>query len=178
MYFYVAVVFLSFSSFWDLVNLSISNFSPLKFFTLLQRHYLFIYYLFHSPFSFKDSYHLKFKLEHSANLWAFTFLVKFLFSVYVSWVASYFTNPIFCCIDSSNTASAASINGFVAKFILCWSWYPPVVHLVSVHSVARIIHLKHKSGCVKSKLLSRVPLFVTSWTIESVEFSRPEYWSG
>ena len=30
----------------------------------------------------------------------------------------------------------------------------------------------------KSKSLSRVRLFVTSWTIKSMEFSRPEYWSG
>ena len=26
--------------------------------------------------------------------------------------------------------------------------------------------------------LSRVQLFVTPWTIQSMEFSRPEYWSG
>ena len=30
----------------------------------------------------------------------------------------------------------------------------------------------------KSKLLSYVQLFETSWTIQSMEFSRPEYWSG
>ena len=30
----------------------------------------------------------------------------------------------------------------------------------------------------KSKLLSPVQLFVTPWTIQSMEFSRPEYWSG
>ena len=30
----------------------------------------------------------------------------------------------------------------------------------------------------KWKLLSRVQLFVTPWTIPSMEFSRPEYWSG
>ena len=28
------------------------------------------------------------------------------------------------------------------------------------------------------KLLSRVQLSATPWTIESMEFSRPEYWSG
>ena len=28
------------------------------------------------------------------------------------------------------------------------------------------------------KLLSRVWLFATPWTIQSLEFSRPEYWSG
>ena len=30
----------------------------------------------------------------------------------------------------------------------------------------------------KWKLLSRVRLFATPWTIQSMEFSRPEYWSG
>ena len=30
----------------------------------------------------------------------------------------------------------------------------------------------------KSKSLSRVQLFATPWTIESMELSRPEYWSG
>ena len=30
----------------------------------------------------------------------------------------------------------------------------------------------------KWKLLSRVWLFATPWTIQSMEFSRPEYWSG
>ena len=32
--------------------------------------------------------------------------------------------------------------------------------------------------CWKWKLLSRVWLFATPWTIQSMEFSRPEYWSG
>ena len=31
---------------------------------------------------------------------------------------------------------------------------------------------------VKSESLSHAQLFVTPWTIESMEFSRPEYWSG
>ena len=31
---------------------------------------------------------------------------------------------------------------------------------------------------VKWKLLSHVRLFATPWTIQSMEFSRPEYWSG
>ena len=30
----------------------------------------------------------------------------------------------------------------------------------------------------KWKSLSRIRLFVTPWTIQSMEFSRPEYWSG
>ena len=31
---------------------------------------------------------------------------------------------------------------------------------------------------VKWKSLSRFQLFVTPWTVQSMEFSRPEYWSG
>ena len=34
------------------------------------------------------------------------------------------------------------------------------------------------SSKVKWKSLSRVRLFVNPWTIQSMEFSRPEYWSG
>ena len=30
----------------------------------------------------------------------------------------------------------------------------------------------------KSELLSSLQLSATPWTIESMEFSRPEYWSG
>ena len=30
----------------------------------------------------------------------------------------------------------------------------------------------------KGKSLSCVPLFATPWTIQSMEFSKPEYWSG
>ena len=33
-------------------------------------------------------------------------------------------------------------------------------------------------GKVKWKSLSRVQLFAIPWTIQSMEFSRPEYWSG
>ena len=31
---------------------------------------------------------------------------------------------------------------------------------------------------MKVKLFSRVRLFATPWNIQSMEFSRPEYWSG
>ena len=34
------------------------------------------------------------------------------------------------------------------------------------------------TGKWKWKLLSRVRLFATPWTMQSMEFSRPEYWSG
>ena len=39
-----------------------------------------------------------------------------------------------------------------------------------------MIHCSHNIS--KSKSLSRVWLFMTPWTIESMEFSRPESWSG
>ena len=42
--------------------------------------------------------------------------------------------------------------------------------------------LKFSSGFddyeVNCELLSRVWLFATPWTIQSIKFSRPEYWSG
>ena len=53
----------------------------------------------------------------------------------------------------------------------------------SSQSVNMIPHL-HCTFCpvwhpeVKWKSLSRVRLFATPWTIQSLEFSRPEYWSG
>ena len=39
-----------------------------------------------------------------------------------------------------------------------------------------IIHKEYFK--VEVKLLSCVQLFVTPWTIQSMEFSRPECWSG
>ena len=39
-----------------------------------------------------------------------------------------------------------------------------------------LYQLSHQK--VKVKSFSRVQLFVTPWTIQSLEFSRPEYWSG
>ena len=40
-----------------------------------------------------------------------------------------------------------------------------------------LYQLNHK-GSPKSKLLSCVRFFAIPWTIQSMEFSRPEYWSG
>ena len=39
-------------------------------------------------------------------------------------------------------------------------------------------HSFQEQSEVKWKSLSRVRLFATPWTIQSMEFSRPEYWSG
>ena len=54
------------------------------------------------------------------------------------------------------------INGKKAKILI----YPKKSTLISLTS-----KLKWKS-------LSHVQLFATPWTIQSLEFSRPEYWSG
>ena len=40
------------------------------------------------------------------------------------------------------------------------------------------LNISHPENVAKSKSLSHVWLFATSWTIQSMEFSRPEYWSG
>ena len=53
----------------------------------------------------------------------------------------------------------------------------------TVHGVARVGHDLATKVKVKVKSLSRVPLFVTPWTVAyhaplSMGFSRQEYWSG
>ena len=52
----------------------------------------------------------------------------------------------------------------------------------TVHSVTQNrhdeSHLTHTFIFLHLKSLSRVRLFATPWTIQSVEFSKPEYWSG
>ena len=39
-------------------------------------------------------------------------------------------------------------------------------------------HVFHSSMKVKVKVTQSSPTLVTPWTIQSLEFSRPEYWSG
>ena len=41
-----------------------------------------------------------------------------------------------------------------------------------------VAQLVNNPPAIPGGSLSRVQLFVTPWTIQSVEFSRPEYWSG
>ena len=54
---------------------------------------------------------------------------------------------------------------------------------VSSHSLLLYLYIRWsytKKVKVKSEggSLSHVRLFATSWTIQSLEFSKPEYWSG
>ena len=46
----------------------------------------------------------------------------------------------------------------------------------SIHGILQARILKWSE--VKWKLLNRVWFYATPWTIQSMEFSRPEYWSG
>ena len=49
---------------------------------------------------------------------------------------------------------------------------------LKLHLAIRIeIHIVYSYWSVKWKSLSHVQLFVTPWTIQSMKFSRPEYWS-
>ena len=41
-----------------------------------------------------------------------------------------------------------------------------------------ISYLRYADDSESVLSLSRVQLFATPWTIQSMEFSRPEYWSG
>ena len=53
-------------------------------------------------------------------------------------------------------------------------------HLVMSHSATPWTTALQASLSLSQSVqsLSRVRLFVTPWTVPSIEFSRPEYWSG
>ena len=82
----------------------------------------------------------------------------------------------------------ATVHGFAKS----WTWLSTqhdfLPYSVGWHSrdltsltQKRDSHIVKKTiwgGMWKWKLLSRIQLFGTPWTIQSVEFSRPEYWSG
>ena len=55
-----------------------------------------------------------------------------------------------------------------------YSWDPEVQGWVGTKPSSRT----PRGGKTKWKSLIHVQLFVTPWTIQSLEFSRPEYWSG
>ena len=48
----------------------------------------------------------------------------------------------------------------------------------SLGLLAAGLNISPPESVAKSKSLSRVRLFVTPWTTQSMEFSRPECWSG
>ena len=60
-------------------------------------------------------------------------------------------------------------------YVYLWQIHVEVWHKTTKFCKAVILQLKK---WMKWKSLSHVQLFVTPWTIQSMEFSRPEYWSG
>ena len=59
------------------------------------------------------------------------------------------------------------------RLVCLFNWFIGVLCIVDVNSLSYICSNKWKW-----KSLSRVWLFVTLWAIQSMEFSRSEYWSG
>ena len=60
----------------------------------------------------------------------------------------------------------------------CWCMAGTITTLYSNSPPIKNRILKKHPVHVKWKSLSRVQLFATAWTIQSVKFSRPEYWGG
>ena len=80
------------------------------------------------------------------------------------------------------------LNWFYSMAVfLVWTWNGKLIPLTNTSQVLKSIvldvgkHLFTKQQTSlppwKWQLFSRVCLFVTAWTIRSMEFSRPEYWS-
>ena len=67
-----------------------------------------------------------------------------------------------------------SIKVFLCE-VLSWFCIYKIFSTMRQINVHLLILLKVK---MKGKSLSHVRLFATPWTIQSMEFSRPEYWSG
>ena len=60
-----------------------------------------------------------------------------------------------------------------------WSWFSCLAFLLGILTALLLLCIFNPLHLPwKWKLLSRVRLFATPWTIQSMEFSRPEYWSG
>ena len=74
----------------------------------------------------------------------------------------------------------STILPFCISFSWGWFWSVPVVQCYESPSIVlqdMIITLIYWCGW-KWKSLSHVWLFETPWHVQSIEFSRPEYWSG
>ena len=60
-------------------------------------------------------------------------------------------------------------------FHMPWGNWAHRLQLRSLHALEPV--LRNKRSEVKLKSLSHVQLFGTPWTVQSMQFSRPEYWS-
>ena len=76
--------------------------------------------------------------------------------------------------------SVESLMWLVGSVFLWWIlfWARAAILLVAHHSLACDWQFSILRGKWKQKSLCRVPPCGSPWTIQTLEFSRPEYWSG
>ena len=83
---------------------------------------------------------------------------------------------------SSQPRYQTQVSCIVGKFFTVWATEKPWLH--SLVNILKVTEPHVLMGLIlwyrkwKWKLLSSVQLFAISWTIQFMEFSRPEYWSG
>ena len=84
--------------------------------------------------------------------------------------------------NSHKKRDVGNINQTIVAVFFFYFFQTVVLSLLRLYE---FLHAKMKNtSSYKSfsynmwKLLSRVRLFATPWTIQTMEFSRPEYWSG
>ena len=89
-------------------------------------------------------------------------------------------DPMDCCLPGSSACGLfqASILEWGAISYTRGSFWPKDWTLISCISCNGRWILYHEHHLGKWKSLSRLQLFATLWTIQSTEFSRPEYWVG
>ena len=112
---------------------------------------------------------------------AFLSLLALLWKSAFRWIYLSFS-PLPLLLFFSQLFENSSVNhfAFLHFFFLGWFWSVPVVQCYESPSIVlqdMIITLIYWCGW-KWKSLSRVWLFATPWSVQSMELSRPEYWSG
>ena len=81
-----------------------------------------------------------------------------------------------CCYSCWPSATPEGVQGGVRHSVLQGIWWDRA--LDSWMLLGTFYDLNLASPISRWKSLSRVWLFATPWTVQSMEFSRPEYWSG
>ena len=87
-----------------------------------------------------------------------------------------------CCVRAGLSMKEAVVGGQglmrTSRMSLAL-WRSPLQSLAwSIWGSGQSEHRSLSRACWKGKSLSHVRLFATPWTIQCIEFSRPEYWSG
>ena len=123
------------------------------------------------------------ELQHQSFKWIFR--VDFLWD----WLVWYPCSPQ-DCQESSSAPQFESINSLALSFFMVQLSHPymttgkTIALILSVKVISLLFNMLSRFVIAflprskAKKLLGCVWLFVTPWTIQSMEFSRPEYWSG